>query len=813
MRKVVPFPPWLWLWLVVYVGLSLPSKFEGWKASLALILNPEPISFFGEDVGRLAYVAAVPYLMLDAVFIAGLLTVLAPWARAAYLERRFRLGEFPSTSPPALAEIAEFAHRHAPGAVMKFNAFSPGQTAFVYPLGYRRSAIAIFGGFVKLWRVDREAAEAVLLHEISHLRNGDALIMGSGSLFTAFLRYGFAVAWICLLAACFSLVGILVKADYIDGMNPLLGYSLVAVAMFLTATYFAFMMAPIFLMLPITAIWVAELNADRFAANTQNSHAPLLAALHELSGKTSWWRWVLSRMSHPPTRLRMWLAPRWKGSAASAFILLAFPVAVLAQSAFSVVESTGYEPGRGAFADEFLVKLKTQLDGSYAVWIFLCLAILLWPAASRLWTWLFSRDNDTGWRGSGAFLACGAALFSAFAAYHALPPARAIPYSGPLAPGAHSTNLFEPALSFRVDEGWQAYDSMEENGHIVMHRDDLTVQFLNPHKVFTPGLNEINTVYLDTMPEDLPAWIEAHPDLSVSRRTPVEVGGAKGFQFDVTVPRKPDTSPDECGEPCILLFSNRAGGWAGIPDGHIYRLILLDVGGERAAIMASAPEDSFASSSPSAESLLSTVVWEGVEGSAEAPDILRAPLTELRSEEYILAGPYETTRFESPFSFAAGSGWSAGYPEAEDTFSMTRSGGAWIEFDAPGEVFDPMNGKAVPAPENLAAWLRGHPHLDTDEPSPTTVGGRPAVAFEARVEAPEERLSECESGPCLPLFPIGGGGSYAPEPGAGIQFVAVETEGRSFLASTNAPVSGDSAPEAMEVLESIEWLPESGDSQ
>src|SRR5918997_1848412 len=91
-------------------------------------------------------------------------------------------------------------------------------------------------------------------------------------------------------------------------------------------------------------------------------------------------------------------------------------------------------------------------------------------------------------------------------------------------------------------------------------------------------------------------------------------------------------------------------------------------------------------------------------------------------------GKYVTDEFEPAFTFGVvGEGWVVGGAEERGAFDM-RLGveGPVISFANEQKVFDPSKPSdliAVPTPEDMVAWLQGHPYLETEEPEPTAVGG------------------------------------------------------------------------------------------
>lgn len=404
-------PPWLWFWLVAY-ALSLPYVLGMIREGLVGLFAPAEAS--SEIVGglpllvelavRLASVAGiVPPLAL----LLGVLTVFVPWLRARYLEKRYRLTE---QLPPAgaAAEIAGFLRAHAPGLRLRGNLLRTDQLAFVYPLGYRKTAMAVFGGLLKLWRSDRKAAEAVLLHEAAHYRNGDALMVGAGSLFEAVVRYSL-LAYLIFLFVPQTLQIVAQRITAVEEMFALEVVPLPSIALFtigqivfglalvsLQAATWALFAAGIFL-LPLLAIWLAEFNADRFAAGTLGT-GNVLGALAKMPRPVSRWRWLLARLSHPPDGLRRWAASRSWTSGGTVVLLLLFPLAyllrLLIQSTWAIVTMAAsfFEPGE--IARQMMVNVGYALQNYERLWIFMALLIALWPFVTRPWQRLFSDDKS-----------------------------------------------------------------------------------------------------------------------------------------------------------------------------------------------------------------------------------------------------------------------------------------------------------------------------------------------------------------------------------------------------------------------------------
>ncbi|NJL50139.1 MAG: M48 family metalloprotease [Leptolyngbyaceae cyanobacterium SM2_5_2] len=187
-------------------------------------------------------------------------------------------------------------------------------------MGYRKSAIAIFGGLVKLWRSDPEAGRAILLHELGHCRHGDVLMIGAGSFFETLLNSWvrflilffiiptlFLYGWFLLgsLHEHWQLAQMLTATDQeLNAINSQLGelgiepteipsrgnwfvnWLIFQVGMLFTlglpstiASILALVLTtPIIISLPLMATWCAEFNADQFVVGEQMTQAPCCVA-------------------------------------------------------------------------------------------------------------------------------------------------------------------------------------------------------------------------------------------------------------------------------------------------------------------------------------------------------------------------------------------------------------------------------------------------------------------------------------------------------------------------------------------------------
>ena len=402
-------PSWLWFWLIVYL-LSLPTQIsQFWLPMLGDVFshNPQP----GETLIPFSFFFRVAnFVELAPLFIValGVLMVFIPRRRIKRIQQEYGLEDPPDV--PAVSEISEFLSKHAPGLVIKANLLRSEQIAFIYPIGYRTSAIALFGGIVKLWRNDRQAAEAVLLHESAHYRQGDALVLGVGSFFVTLLNI-----WLPLVVVLVFLPMVFVwgydaiRFVFSDADIIAIGGSirhktgqlfiLFLPDLFLTSLSLLFWTASI-LILPIVGIWCAELNADRFVIDAHQSADGLMRGITTLSNTPSWKRWLLFRMSHPPNELRRWFAFQSNKSTGFVLLLLLFPLTYIIKLVLvlgrAIAVYVMYKPV-SQMIPALMKNTGIYLKGITAIWLAMIILILLWPRIVKYWEWLFCRVKEEGY--------------------------------------------------------------------------------------------------------------------------------------------------------------------------------------------------------------------------------------------------------------------------------------------------------------------------------------------------------------------------------------------------------------------------------
>lgn len=324
----------------------------------------------------LSLVQLLPVLFL----LAAVLAIFAPRMRCHFVERRYGLlpPDHPLMAPaagpaPAPGEVPEphfhdrmtaFLKEHAPGTQLRLSTQS-GLSARVYPSGWRGTRVGVFAPLVHLWETDVEAARAVLLHELGHLRRGEQHVTGLGSPFTALVR-----VWPYVLA---GLVVLPVTLLFVTG-NATARLTLAEVVLVLCSV-------PKVLLLVVAALWSAELGADRCAAEAAGP-GTLVRALRRLEEGD---HGGLARLYHPPVGVRIWFASRGDTGRAQLLLTLLWPVALLAQLLLAMLGAVPAYVLLGASQDratrEVLALAHDTLTTDPAWWATLAV-VLVWPLAA-----------------------------------------------------------------------------------------------------------------------------------------------------------------------------------------------------------------------------------------------------------------------------------------------------------------------------------------------------------------------------------------------------------------------------------------------
>lgn len=422
-------PPWLWLWAVVFALRLPPSWAHLWEASAGFVRTQESFTRvmrrYDEAYGQFEALR-YPGLLLDwlpSVALAlGLASALLPRLRAARVERVHGLK--PAPPLPVLREIEAFVRSHHPRVELRANVLRGG-TAIAYPAGWRRARVAVFGGLCKLWRADRAAAEAVLLHEVAHCRRGDFVVVGAGSPLRALLRWG-ALAYAALFLlpvaalAAVDIAHALARTETPGALASRLALRFVRLdaPSHLAIALGAALHLASALILPVLAIWLAELDADRYAAERQAGGEGVRRGLSHLRAGRSLSERVTALLSHPPSALRELLL-RHPGARAASLAL--FPLAsgarigLLLLRAALIRVSLG-EPVERVWAGT-VTNARTALGTFAPDWTAMAVILLAWPLVARAWDHAFAGDGGTARRPPSAGYVVSAGLAAALAAW------------------------------------------------------------------------------------------------------------------------------------------------------------------------------------------------------------------------------------------------------------------------------------------------------------------------------------------------------------------------------------------------------------
>ncbi|MER6184853.1 M48 family metalloprotease [Streptomyces sp. NPDC001652] len=367
-------PPWLWLTLGLF-GTQVPLLVNWlvWAASWSGTQHDR-------SPAMLTVVALTLVQLLPVVFLlAGALSVIPPQPRTWWVEWRYQLkppDHEPDSTPHPYDQMQRFLTDRAPGTELRVSV-RRDLLARVYPAGWRTTRVGVFSPLVSLWERDRESAEAILLHEIGHLRYGEQHVAGLGSPFTGLVR-----AWPYVFAV-FGLLPVALLFIAGNATVPLMSAQIVLVVL----------SVPKVLLIVVSALWSAELTADRYAAGT----AVRTAQQRALNALTQSPRDVLARLYHPPVRMRRWFTARTEQPVAQLLLVLLWPAAVLAENLLDLLGAAlayrllGDSPAGDA----------TRRAGSLAharltsgpTWWAILAALVLWPLLAGLWPRLW------GWRG------------------------------------------------------------------------------------------------------------------------------------------------------------------------------------------------------------------------------------------------------------------------------------------------------------------------------------------------------------------------------------------------------------------------------
>ncbi len=434
-NKCQAFPPWLWIWFILYIVYFFPDLIKQSHEYYKNFFIYKEAPFSGIEASLFPF-SNVLILMPSIVLFLGILTVVTPHFRKYYIERKYYLTEN-YTRIPSIVEIETFIKKYAPYIIIKanFTRFRD-ESPFVYPLGYNKTAIAIPSKLIKSWHADKAGTEAILLHEIGHYRNGDALILGAGSFFEIVVKYSLTITLLYItpeiLIIAYQNVTLFynylasllftlqIKKDIGIPTLELLAYFIKWIEFLIISRgkYFllvtlpaqimsliAFLFNPLSIfILPIIGIWCEELNADRFMLMSKGIDLKTsIKTLEKLEDKKSFKSWFLSQISHPPKTLRCWMALQSCEKKSLLVFLFLFPLACIIQLLFLLIQFLSYYTisyltgfsNMQEILEKLLNDLVTTMHKVSFFWLFFAILILLWPFIAVYWVKFFSgvREN------------------------------------------------------------------------------------------------------------------------------------------------------------------------------------------------------------------------------------------------------------------------------------------------------------------------------------------------------------------------------------------------------------------------------------
>ena len=197
--------------------------------------------------------------------------------------------------------------------------------------------------------------------------------------------------------------------------------------------------------------------------------------------------------------------------------------------------------------------------------------------------------------------------------------------------GEYVTDEFRPAMSFRLNKGWQtgpdpneSYEGFLETSHTVTLStfSESGTSFLE--FLVVPKVSKVVSSYearAQPAPKDMVSWLQNNPNLDAEKPEPASVGGVKGEELDAVASHIPQEYLSGnyhgcCRRPSLPLFRVIPGygteGTYGIRKDEKVRFIVLDdVKGKTVTIAVLTPAAKFDEVWHKAQKVLDSVKWTG----------------------------------------------------------------------------------------------------------------------------------------------------------------------------------------------------------
>jgi hypothetical protein len=197
--------------------------------------------------------------------------------------------------------------------------------------------------------------------------------------------------------------------------------------------------------------------------------------------------------------------------------------------------------------------------------------------------------------------------------------------------GNYVTDEFRPAMSFRLNKGWQSgphpkesFDGFLETSHTITLSafSEAGTSFLE--FLVVPKVYKVVSSYearAKPAPKDMVSWLRNNPNLDTEKPEPASVGGVKGKELDAVASHIPQEYFSGnyhgcCQRPSLPLFQVIPGygteGTYGIRKDEKVRFIVLDdVKGKTVTIAVLTPAVNFDEVWHKARKVLDSVKWTG----------------------------------------------------------------------------------------------------------------------------------------------------------------------------------------------------------
>lgn len=452
-------PPWLIFFLVMFIWKVPGLLWEQWSSVREVMQSeqkfsneyvamglqapsPTPFSvyFLGfvlENLGPFIILLALPIALI--------------WQlRKIFLQRRHRFQLADPASSIGQGAI-DGLRRLVPNVQIFTNWNQARLLAYVVPVGWWGAGVVLFGGFARLYRSNREAAEGVLLHEVAHLRRGDYRVIGVADFFRGILIFtaiglSFFFVWNGSRfwkqmkqqqlateqrkAQAAELQTLLNSIPHRDGEAPAelspevqnilkenearmaelhaqgvprddsrLGWGWFYAQGLIWPSLGLCFRVLASLVLPIAAVWTAELHADRFVAQSGRT----LVAHSLLDGPFPWWRRTWQSLTHPPRLLRR-MAAAENTSRSLWVVLLLFPLAYLVRLVCLLLFATfqsltpGMRMGWSEWPSTLHQHWQSFIGWNLESWAMLLVLLLVWPWVAPWWERFFTGRSDVASR-------------------------------------------------------------------------------------------------------------------------------------------------------------------------------------------------------------------------------------------------------------------------------------------------------------------------------------------------------------------------------------------------------------------------------